>query len=133
MSTRSNIAVRKSDGTIKVIYCHFDGYVEGVGQTLLEHYNEWSKADELTGLGDISALEPTIKETEARSYKKRGEKDVDARYYKNYDEYREDADTIWIEYIYIFDEIENAWFMAFPEFVKLEDIVKAEEVRKCWQ
>lgn len=56
MSTRSRIGVRLSDGKIKSIYCHFDGYPEGVGRTLTKHYTDPKKVEDLIALGDISVL-----------------------------------------------------------------------------
>ncbi len=35
MATRSRIAVELNDGTVKSVYCHWDGYPDGVGQDLL--------------------------------------------------------------------------------------------------
>ena len=56
MSTRSRIAMQNEDGSIKSIYCHFDGYPDGVGATLKEHYTDPKKVEELINLGDISSL-----------------------------------------------------------------------------
>ena len=38
MSTRSSIAVQNPDGTVAAVYCHFDGYLEGVGFELAAGY-----------------------------------------------------------------------------------------------
>lgn len=56
MSTRSLIAVRQDDGTIKGVYCHLNGYPDGVGATLFEHYNSEEMANKIIALGDLSAL-----------------------------------------------------------------------------
>jgi hypothetical protein len=56
MATRSRIGLKLTDGTIKQVYCHWDGYVEGVGLTLVENYNTIDKVEELINLGDISSL-----------------------------------------------------------------------------
>lgn len=45
-----------------MIYCHSDGYVLGVGQTLFNHYQDETKIDELLALGDISMLGEKIGE-----------------------------------------------------------------------
>jgi len=34
MATRSRIAIENQDGTVTSIYCHFDGYLSGVGKLL---------------------------------------------------------------------------------------------------
>ena len=56
MSTRSTIAIEYQDGSVDQVYCHFDGYLEGVGKTLLEHYTDPDKVKALMNLGDISIL-----------------------------------------------------------------------------
>ena len=71
MSTRSNIAVDKDDGSIIRVYCHFDGYInEGVGQTLHNYYNDKDKATSLVSKGDISQL--GTDEEHTQFYKDRG-------------------------------------------------------------
>ena len=60
MSTRSRIGLMLEDGTIKHSYCHFDGYPNGVGHTLVENYSEIEKVEELLSFGDMSFLSPKI-------------------------------------------------------------------------
>jgi hypothetical protein len=55
MSTRSIIAFDNGD-EISSIYCHFDGYLDGVGLTLYNYYSDIEKVEELMDLGDISIL-----------------------------------------------------------------------------
>lgn len=55
MSTRSYIAV-KENNVFKFVYCHYDGYVSGVGLELLKNYNSYEKALELVNLGNRSTL-----------------------------------------------------------------------------
>jgi hypothetical protein len=45
MSTRSMIGIQQEDGKIEAIYCHYDGYPEGVGQTLADHYQTTDKVE----------------------------------------------------------------------------------------
>ena len=56
MATRSRIGIENENGTITSIYCHFDGYPDGVGATLKEHYLSTQKVRMLLNLGDISIL-----------------------------------------------------------------------------
>lgn len=62
MATRSLIGKVLPDGQIISIYCHFDGYPEGVGETLKTHYQDESKVDQLMALGNISSLAEEIGE-----------------------------------------------------------------------
>jgi hypothetical protein len=64
MSTRSRIAIEKESGIVNSIYCHFDGYVDGVGKTLFNHYDK-EKLQKLIELGDISSLGESTEDTVA--------------------------------------------------------------------
>lgn len=67
MATRSAIGFRTHTGKIKAVYCHWDGYLEGVGATLENFYKDAKKVRELVNNGNISVLQPTVKKT--RFYK----------------------------------------------------------------
>lgn len=60
MSTHSTIAVQLKDGSIKQVYCHWDGYIEHNGKLLVNHYNTQELAEELVSFGDISSLDERI-------------------------------------------------------------------------
>ena len=63
MSTRSYICKKEEDGTIKMIYCHFDGDYNSV--LLPKYYNTPEKVDALIALGDLSSLGEKISPTNA--------------------------------------------------------------------
>lgn len=44
------------DGTVKQIYCHYDGYPEWNGFILEEYYKDQKKAEKLLDLGSIKSL-----------------------------------------------------------------------------
>ncbi len=58
MATRSLIGIKLGD-YVKTIYCHWDGYPSGVGQTLVNNYTSPSAVFDLLELGDLSSLEAT--------------------------------------------------------------------------
>ena len=64
MSTRSRIAIENESGIVNSIYCHFDGYVDGVGKTLFNHYDK-EKLQKLIELGNISSLGESTEDTVA--------------------------------------------------------------------
>ena len=95
MSTNSAIGV-VINGKIKAVYCHWDGYLEAAGKTLLENYDQ-ELAEKLVALGAISILGADIgtkhpfeiynlPESDRMRYKNmctfygrdRGEEDIDA-------------------------------------------------------
>lgn len=95
MGTRASITVK--DGSVfKTIYCHWDGYPEGVGKTLHTYYHSTKKALALIALGSISSLHPSIECPEGHTFdsridgytvaykRDRGETDVDYITYTNY-------------------------------------------------
>jgi hypothetical protein len=60
MATRSTIGIRNEDNSIEVIYCHWDGYLEGVGNILKNNYNTEDKVRQLLSFGSVSSLDETI-------------------------------------------------------------------------
>lgn len=79
MSTRSTISVLQENSSVKSIYCHFDGNLRGVGETLLTHYNTYEIANELVGLGGLSCvykhLNP-LPEAPERNHSGKGKPDI---------------------------------------------------------
>ena len=71
MATRSRIGMeytnKQGKKMVKSIYCHFDGYPEGVGQFLINHYDR-EKTEDLIKLGDISFIRPSIKKPKGHSF-----------------------------------------------------------------
>lgn len=65
MATRCNIGIyNKEKRELKLTYCHFDGYLKGVGYTLLENYKDEEKINELIDKGYIRALNDTVETTD---------------------------------------------------------------------
>jgi len=54
MSTRSRIGIELEDGSIKSVYHHFDGYPEGLGVKLLQHYTTEESVNKLIDGGNMS-------------------------------------------------------------------------------
>lgn len=135
MSTRSYIAEELKDGKYKVIYCHFDGYLEHNGEILVNHYKDRKKIEELLTLGDLSSLAENINPdpTKEHSYEygKRQE-NVCVSYNRD----RQDNDpeneaqiltkeemfkNYWIEYFYIFT-LDNKWKYYDYQHKELKDV-----------
>lgn len=112
MATRSHIGKKLEDGTVKYIYCHFDGYPDHNGEILQEHYNDEAKIDALLELGDISILAPEIGQYQdfndhenrnpfwCLAYgRDRGDKDTQAKFEK-FDDY---VSPNFVDYCYVFN------------------------------
>jgi len=97
MATRSRIAIENQDGTVNSVYCHFDGYVNGVGKTLFNHYDQ-EKLEKLLELGDISTLGKSTEDTEAY-HRDRGE-DLHFEPFKDVEDLFENGFGSGVEYVY---------------------------------
>jgi hypothetical protein len=69
MATRSRIAIEDQDGTVRSIYCHWDGYPEYNGVVLQENYQTQEKVEQLIALGSISSLKPLVAPPEGATHK----------------------------------------------------------------
>lgn len=67
MATRCRIGIREN-GKTRSIYSHWDGYLSGVGKTLLEHYTNKNKVEKLISLGDISSLGESIEKPDGHTF-----------------------------------------------------------------
>ena len=120
MATRCRIGLMLEDGTVKHSYCHYDGYPEGVGSTLVQHYNTEDKVKELVSFGDMSYLASEIHPEGEHNFEKpeqgvtvfynrdRGETDVDAKT-TSMDEYLSIKYSSCIDYLYVF--IGSNWWV----------------------
>lgn len=68
MATRSRIAMEMEDGTVKSIYCHWDGYPEHNGRILMEFYSNPDKVKDLIELGRLSVLAPILESDGPHSF-----------------------------------------------------------------
>jgi hypothetical protein len=153
MGTRSRIGVMHGD-KVKSIYCHWDGYLDGVGNTLLKHYDS-AKANNLVALGDMSSLRADIGEKHAFSKfdpvtniehrehndewctfygRDRGEKGVEFKVSQTTEEFMEQCDLCGAEYYYIMKD--GVWYCGdtyestplSKKFTALADALQAESV-----
>lgn len=66
MATRSRIGVELEGGGVLSVYCHYDGYPDGVGRRLLEKFPEGithpKEVEEYINLGDRSTTELSYEE-----------------------------------------------------------------------
>jgi hypothetical protein len=85
MSTRSRIAIENQNGSVTSVYCHFDGYISGVGAVLQKHYTNRSKVEQLIALGSISYIAENVSPTGEHSFAQ-PEKGVVVAYHRDRDE-----------------------------------------------
>jgi hypothetical protein len=148
MATRSTIALEYADGTVDVVYCHWDGYIAHNGKILFEHYQDPFKVQQLMDLGGISSLgaeigtqhpfsmSDTIMALEKfeEAYgdmttfygRDRGENDIDAERFSDFDTY--ERDHSYQEYEYILRN-NGTWYVnAYgKEYVPLSTQLSLEE------
>ena len=111
MATRSTIALEYADGTVDQIYCHWDGYLSHNGELLRRHYQDPFKLQKMMQLGDLSSLHPELGEQhdfddraacegQCTFYgRDRGEKGVEAKRFRDFEDYKENHQYEEYEYI----------------------------------
>ena len=147
MATRSTIARVLKNGTVKQVYCHFDGYLDGVGKTLKENYTDTKKLDKLLKLGDLSTLGPELgrkhrfdnpyKYGTAKYYayrernkttfyaRDRGETGTMARTFKSVTEFLRNGDRQGFDYIMLADS--NWYIQRANKFELIQGLTNAKE------
>lgn len=68
MATRSTISLVTEQGTVKTIYCHWDGYLSNNGKKLFEYYNTKELVEQLIQLGSLSSLHETTTPTQEHTF-----------------------------------------------------------------
>ena len=69
MSTNSRIGIENEDGSINSVYCHWDGYLAGVGYTLLMNYSDRISLETLIRMGNVSSLGENLYPQGAHTFK----------------------------------------------------------------
>jgi len=115
MSTRSIIAIEQQDKKVKSVYCHYDGYLKGVGQTLLNNYNDYETIDKLLKCS-MSSLGETIEQT--NYYNENNEHDKPVIYNNEYCFMYDLRADMYIEYIYLFKN--QRWYCSKTETMSIE-------------
>lgn len=107
------------------IYHHWDGYPDGVGQTLLDEFNSYEKAINLIAFGDASDINGTT----AVFYNswREGEdwKRTKPRQYASEQAYEESCDE---DYAYLFKDdkwyVKNCWSDEDTDWKAVEEVIK---------
>ncbi|WP_104721466.1 hypothetical protein [Helicobacter mesocricetorum] len=124
MATRCYIFTSKDNADIvKGIYCHHDGYVDGVGKTLKEHYDCDTLAYWLIELGNISALRKSIEQTKEEAYE---EEALECSLTKFLEK---ESKEYFIEYVYL--RKNGKWFVAKLDF-KNKQYTPFKEITKAY-
>ena len=122
MATRSTIAIQHADGSVDQIYAHWDGYLQGVGSTLVDHYQDRDKVQDLIAHGDVSILGSEIGVKQDLNTpidgmclfyaRDRGEQGVQARPFASLEDYEQNHQYEEYEYLFTAD---NVWSVFFDD------------------
>ena len=141
MATRSFIITPTGDSLFRGVYCHWDGYPEGVGATLAEHYTDDEKIDRLVKLGSLSSLgslvEPAAGQTHTFAspadnttvayHRDRGE-DMNLAEGCTLTEILALAKESWCEYAYIRDTAASGGWRVVDLFAEAKEATEAPVV-----
>lgn len=114
MATRSRIGVVCANGQVKSVYCHNDGYPEGVGADLLNiGFETAEEVEEFIDEGDRSTVDLSYKEWRNEDCPPRIDESEDAFWSSDIEEYG-----------YLFSEGE--WYVkdsGMPYFMTVEESI----------
>jgi len=129
MGTRSLIGyIEKDTKKIYAIYCHWDGGIDGNGNTLVKHYNSYEKVVELINLGMLSSLGATLNECDR--FENNGENKIFA--YDSKDEFmRGGGWDIEFRYLFFIDKESPKWITnADLDLSDIDKLPKISEILK---
>jgi len=115
MGTRSAIGYKTPEGKVRAKYSHYDGYVAGVGHTLVNSYQEARKIAQMVELGDQSFLaEEIFPKGKTHSFntpeegvtvfygRDRGEENVEAQEFDTVGDFVDYYESAGCEYFYLY-------------------------------
>lgn len=115
MATRSRIGFETASGAVTHIYCHFDGYIEGVGLALIEDHNDVNKAHSLVSGGACRSILNRVVDGPrevVRFYPTEGHRPLaglEAKWSKDRKTYKQDGAEQYEEYQYLWDSRKACW------------------------
>jgi hypothetical protein len=114
MGTRSRIGIELPDHSVVSVYCHWDGYPEGNGKTLVQHYLNREDVQELIDGGSMSSLRTRGTWDHSSPLRdENGEYICDAAGYLKYENDREPQPLYHSER----GDGEEPWNSSFDEFI----------------
>ena len=127
MATRSFIAKYDTDANeYTAIYCHWDGYPEGVGFTLRDHYNSTGQVDTLLTYGDISSLHEDTNDTKAVSFQvTQGDTNAVAVTFKYFSQMVEHYRRVNCEFGYVWEDGKWNGYALDPQEINLYELEAA--------
>jgi len=106
MGTNSFIGQMQTDGAIRGIYCHWDGFVECTGYMLVRHYENRDKVAELLNLGELSFLGSAPNDGTCAYARNGGENLKPATLFHDLD------DVLRIKRDYFYVQMHNGWIYS---------------------
>lgn len=104
MSTHCGIGIKRKSGKVDATYCHFDGYLSGVGAKLRRYFTTPEAVSELVGKGDIRSIndDGSVEVFD-------DEVGFDTKSFRSLQDFLND-DLGTEEHTYVFDEDTNKWY-----------------------
>lgn len=125
MSTNAAIGIKDTDGKVRAITVHWDGYPGHTGVILGGWYRSQEKIEALLALGNLRCLDRELADCESY-HRDRGEALVPAVTFPDIDDYKRNGNC---DYLYLSD---NGRWLVYglyndPEWNELNVIIKPKE------
>lgn len=113
MATRSTISILEKNGTVKTIYCNWDGYLSHNGEFLKQYYNTADKVNELISNGSMSSLRENIEKSVF--YHRDRNEDLVINEFDSLETYHKYLEKNTEKFNYLFVYPLNKWFCSTHE------------------
>mgnify|MGYP003626143238 FL=1 len=109
MATRAIIAYLSEDKELTTTYNHYDGYPDGLGKALLNHYDDDSKANIVANVGYISSIDPDTGEITSNNSESPNKMDLNGDWEESLYEIVDEIKSYGVDYAYIWNEVGGDW------------------------
>ena len=109
MATRAIIAYLSEDKELTTTYNHYDGYPDGLGKALLNHYDVDSKANIVANVGYISSIDPDTGEITSNNSESPNKMDLNGDWEESLYEIVDEIKSYGVDYAYIWNQVGGDW------------------------
>ena len=140
MATRSYIGREYDDGSVRAVYCHWDGYPSNNGRILMEHWKDENKIESMLDEGDMSSLGNEVglkhdfssRGSDCTFYRRdRGESDCEARPHPNRDDFLKGSVSRGTDYAYLYSNGQwECWSLSIfdgPKYINMYSVTFESE------
>lgn len=135
MGTRAVVGIKNADGKCTAISVNYDGYLEYMGNLLLNHYKDIEKVRQMLELGAASSLGENLEDKSTFYVRDRGEKYWNNRPITSTSMDKVKSDWPYDYNFYILDEADMEWYYSSEnkDYQKLSFLMEKFNILKKYE